>query len=88
MFQAFDCELIGDVAAEGAATVDRKIGIASKAFDDRDAWPTVHRRRFRGKGVRALKEEQRPFAMTITSEGGKQPDAINASCERLTGSPP
>jgi acyl-CoA reductase-like NAD-dependent aldehyde dehydrogenase len=72
VYQAFDRELIAEVAADDAAALDRKLGVAAKAFADRDAWLPAHQRMaILRKASELLQEDRDRFAMMIAREGGK-----------------
>jgi acyl-CoA reductase-like NAD-dependent aldehyde dehydrogenase len=72
VFQAFDRELIEEMPADDAATLERKLGVAEKAFADRDAWLPTHQRMAILRKVSGLLLERREqFAMMIAREGGK-----------------
>ncbi|MGO4440393.1 aldehyde dehydrogenase family protein [Rhizobium sp. RAF56] len=72
VYQAFDRELIGEVPADDADAVERKLDLASKAFADRDGWLPAHQRTAILRKASALLHEHRDrFAMMIAREGGK-----------------
>ena len=72
VYQAFDRELIAEVQADDAAALEHKLGVAAKAFADRDAWLPAHQRMaILRKASELLQENRDRFAMMIAREGGK-----------------
>lgn len=72
VYQAFDRELIAEVPAENAAALDHKLGVAAKAFADRDGWLPAHQRMAVLRRASELLQQNRDrFALMIAREGGK-----------------
>jgi acyl-CoA reductase-like NAD-dependent aldehyde dehydrogenase len=72
VYQAFDRELIEEVAADDATALEGKLALAMKAFADRDGWlPAYQRMAILRKASELLQQNRDRFAMMIAREGGK-----------------
>ncbi len=72
VYQAFDRQLIAEIAADDAEALERKLAIAARTFADRDGWLPAHRRIAILRRVSELLSENRDrFAVMIAREGGK-----------------
>jgi acyl-CoA reductase-like NAD-dependent aldehyde dehydrogenase len=72
VYQAFDRELIEEVPADDATALEGKLGVAAKAFADRDGWLPAHQRMTILRRASELLQQNRDrFATMIAREGGK-----------------
>jgi acyl-CoA reductase-like NAD-dependent aldehyde dehydrogenase len=70
--QAFDREPIAEIPTDDAATLEAKLGAATRAFRDRPGWLKPHQRIALLRRLAALVEHRSDhFAQQIAREGGK-----------------
>ncbi|MFJ6324162.1 MULTISPECIES: aldehyde dehydrogenase family protein [unclassified Rhizobium] len=72
VYQAFDRQLIADIAADDAEALERKLGLAARTFADREGWLPAHRRMaILRRASELLSDNRDRFAVMIAREGGK-----------------
>lgn len=87
VMQAFDRKPMAEIATDDAASLERKLQAAERAFKDRDGWLKPHQRIAVLRTLATLMEGRREhFAMQIAREGGKPlPDAIVETNRAIDG---
>lgn len=78
VMQAFDRQVMAEIATDDAEALERKLQAAERVFRDRDGWLPPHQRIAILRRLAALIEGRRDhLALQIAREGGKPlPDAI------------